>query len=218
MSKQSSLSREFLKGLWDQNPVLRQLLGLCPTLAVTTSSINGLGMGSATAFVLVCASLMISLMRKVIPSQVRIASFIVVIATFVTIVDLAMKAQLPALSKSLGAFIPLIVVNCVILGRQEAFASKNNPLRAVVDALGMGLGFTASLTVLGSVRELLGNGSIFGMPIMPSSFEPWIVMILPAGAFLTLGLILGVVNTITHRREAAALQAARHATLAAKEA
>ena len=218
MSKRNSIAAEFLKGLWDQNPVLRQLLGLCPTLAVTTSSINGLGMGSATTFVLVCASLMISLMRKAIPSQVRIASFIVVIATFVTIVDLSMKAQLPALSKSLGAFIPLIVVNCVILGRQEAFASKNNPLRAVVDALGMGVGFTLSLTVLGSIRELLGNGSIFGVAIMPSSFEPWIVMILPAGAFLTLGLILGAVNTITHRREAAALQAARQATLAAKEA
>ncbi len=213
MSKQESIRSEFVKGLWDQNPVLRQLLGLCPTLAVTTSAPNGMGMGLATTFVLVCASLLISLVRKLIPNQVRIASFIVVIATFVTIVDLVMKARFPAMSKSLGAFIPLIVVNCVILGRQEAFASKHGPFRSVVDALGMGLGFTASLTVLGSVRELLGNGTVFGAALMPASFEPWIVMILPAGAFLTLGLILGVVNTITLRREQAELAARRAAPL-----
>jgi len=213
VSKQESIRSEFVKGLWDQNPVLRQLLGLCPTLAVTTSAPNGMGMGLATTFVLVCASLLISLVRKLIPNQVRIASFIVVIATFVTIVDLVMKARFPAMSKSLGAFIPLIVVNCVILGRQEAFASKHGPFRSVVDALGMGLGFTASLTVLGSVRELLGNGTVFGAALMPASFEPWIVMILPAGAFLTLGLILGVVNTITLRREQAELAARRAAPL-----
>jgi electron transport complex protein RnfE len=212
--KQTPVVTEFTKGLWDQNPVLRQLLGLCPTLAVTTSAINGVGMGLATTFVLLCASLLISLVRKAIPSQVRIASFIVVIATFVTIVDLTMKAKFPAMSKSLGAFIPLIVVNCVILGRQEAFASKNNPFRSIVDALGMGLGFTLSLTVLGGVREILGGRTIFGIPVLPEAFEPWIVMILPAGAFLTLGFMLGAVNTITHRREEAAIQRARLAGVA----
>lgn len=216
--KQTPLSTEFMKGLWDQNPVLRQLLGLCPTLAVTTSAENGLGMGVATTFVLICASLLISLVRKVIPSQVRIASFIVVIATFVTIVDLLMKAKFPALSKSLGAFIPLIVVNCVILGRQEAFASKNNPWRSIVDAVGMGLGFTLTLTVLGAVRELLGNRTIFDIQLLPNSFEPWIVMILPAGAFLTLGLMLGLANIITQRREQAVINARRAASLVAKEA
>ncbi len=217
MSKQKSLAAEFTKGLWDHNPVWRQLLGLCPVLAVTTSAMNGVGMGVATTFVLVCASLLISLLRKAIPNQVRIASFIVVIATFVTIVDLTMKAKFPEMSKNLGAFIPLIVVNCVILGRQEAFASKNNPLRAVVDALGMGLGFTIALTALGGARELLGNGTLFEVRIMPGAFEPWIVMILPAGAFLTLGLMLGVYNKINHRRQEAVVRAAR-ATVAIKEA
>ena len=217
MSKQKPLGAEFNKGLWHHNPVLRQLLGLCPVLAVTTSAENGLGMGLATTFVLFCASLLISLLSKAIPGQVRIASYIVVIATFVTIVDLTMKAKFPAMSQSLGAFIPLIVVNCLILGRQEAYASKNNPLRAIVDALGMGLGFTASLTLLGAVRELLGNGTVFGMRLMPGFFEPWIVMILPAGAFLTLGLMLGIYNKINHRREQAAVLATRGA-VAVKEA
>lgn len=216
--KQVAIGAEFSKGLWDQNPVLRQLLGLCPTLAVTTSAVNGLGMGVATTFVLLCASLIISLVRKAIPAQVRIASFIVVIATFVTIVDLAMKAKFPELSKSLGAFIPLIVVNCVILGRQEAFASKNNPFRAIVDALGMGLGFTAALVFLGGVRELLGNRTVFGFQLLPDLWEPWIVMILPAGAFLTLGLMLGAANLITRRREQATLKSARLASLTVKEA
>jgi electron transport complex protein RnfE len=207
--KPAPLSTELSKGFWDQNPVLAQLLGLCPVLAVTTSAANGVGMGLATTFVLVCASVLISSVRKLIPSQVRIASFIVVIATFVTIVDLTMKARFPAMSQSLGAFIPLIVVNCLILGRQEAFASKNNPFRALVDAVGMGVGFAAALTTLGAVRELLGNGTVFGVQVMPGAFEPWIVMILPAGAFLTLGLMLGVVNTINHRREQKALAEAR---------
>jgi Na+-translocating ferredoxin:NAD+ oxidoreductase subunit E len=217
MSKQKSLAAEFTKGLWEANPVWKQLLGLCPVLAVTTSAVNGVGMGVASTFVLVCASTLVSLLRKIIPNQVRIASFIVVIATFVTIVDLSMKAKFPEMSKNLGAFIPLIVVNCLILGRQEAFASKNNPLRAIVDALGMGLGFTIALTALGGARELFGNGTIFDMRVMPGFFEPWIVMILPAGAFLTLGLMLGVYNKINHRREQAAFKAAR-ATVAVKEA
>lgn len=214
MSKQMTINAEFAKGLWEHNPVLRQLLGMCPTLAVTTSAINGVGMGLATTFVLTCASLMISLLRKLIPGQVRIASFIVVIATFVTIVDLTMKAQFPEMSKSLGAFIPLIVVNCIILGRAEAFASKNNPGRAIIDALGMGLGFTASLTTLGGIREVLGNGTLFGVQVMPHQYVPWIVMILPAGAFLTLGLMLGIYNKFNHRHEEAALRAARLAAAA----
>jgi Na+-translocating ferredoxin:NAD+ oxidoreductase subunit E len=200
MKKQSSLNFELLKGVWDQNPVLRQLLGLCPTLAVTVSAVNGLAMGLATTFVLICASLLISLIRNFIPPQVRIATFIVIIATFVTIVDLVMKAAFPDLSKSLGAFIPLIVVNCLILGRQEAFASKNNPLRAIVDAIGMGTGFAITLTALGAIRELLGTGMVFGIILLPD-WEPWVIMILPAGAFLTLGLMLGLVNIITRNRQ-----------------
>jgi electron transport complex protein RnfE len=201
MKKQVTLSKEFLKGVWDNNPVLKQLLGLCPTLAVTVSAINGLAMGLAATFVLVMASLLISIIRKIIPSQVRIASFIVIIATFVTIVDLVMKAKFPDLSKALGPFIPLIVVNCVILGRQEAFASKNNPGRALLDALGMGAGFTVALLVLGGIREIIGSRTFFGLQIMPDQFEPWLIMILPAGAFLTLGLILGAVNVYTDRKK-----------------
>ena len=194
MKKQVSLSQEYLKGVWKNNPILVQLLGLCPTLAVTVTAINGLAMGLAATFVLVMSSLLISSIRKIIPSQVRIASFIVIIATFVTIVDLVMKAKFPDLSKALGPFIPLIVVNCVILGRQEAFASKNNPGRAFLDALGMGSGFTMALLILGSIREIIGSRTIFGLQIMPDQFEPWLIMILPPGAFLTLGLILGLSN------------------------
>ncbi len=207
--KPAPLGTELVKGFWDQNPVLAQLLGLCPVLAVTTSAANGVGMGMASTFVLVCASVLISSVRRLIPTQVRIASFIVVIATFVTIVDLTMKAKFPAMSKSLGAFIPLIVVNCLILGRQEAFSSRNNPFRSLIDALGMGIGFTLALTALGAIRELLGNGTVFGLTIMPAAFEPWIVMVLPAGAFLTLGLMLGAVNTINQRREQRVLEEAR---------
>ncbi|MCS7054355.1 MAG: electron transport complex subunit E [Ignavibacterium sp.] len=201
MKKQVTLSKEFFKGVWDNNPVLKQLLGLCPTLAVTVSAINGLAMGLAATFVLVMASLLISSIRKIIPAQVRIASFIVIIATFVTIVDLVMKAKFPDLSKALGPFIPLIVVNCVILGRQEAFASKNNPGRAFLDALGMGTGFTIALLVLGGIREIIGSRTFFGIQIMPDQFEPWLIMILPAGAFLTLGLILGAVNVYIDRKK-----------------
>lgn len=212
MSKDTSAMRELVKGLWDENPILRQLLGLCPTLAVSTSVNNSLGMGMATTFVLICSSLLISLIRKGVPKQVRIATYIVVIATFVTLVDLSMKAWFPALSASLGAFIPLIVVNCLILGRAEAFASRNGPGRAVVDALGMGAGFTATLTVLGAVRELLGAGQLMGRTVLPG-FEPWIVMILPAGAFLVLGLMLGTANAVNQRRQESARRALRDAWL-----
>ncbi len=201
MKKQVSLLKEFTKGLWEINPTFKQILGMCPTLAVTVSAINGIAMALATTFVLVFSSLLISLVRKWIPNQVRIASYIVIIATFVTIVDLVMKAQFVELSKALGPFIPLIVVNCIILGRAEAFASKNNPLRSVLDALGNGAGFLISLFVLGSIRELIGSRTILGYQILPNGFEPWLIMILPAGAFLTLGLLMGFANMYIERKK-----------------
>lgn len=202
MKKQVSLSTEFLKGIWDQNPVMKQVLGMCPVLAVTVSAANGIAMGLATTFVLVSASLIISLVRKLIPTQVRIAAYILIISTFVTIVDIVMKAQFPAMSKSLGPFIPLIIVNCLILGRQEAFSSKNHPGRALLDALGMGIGFTGTLFVLGGLREMFGARELLGFQVFPDMFEPWIVMILPAGAFLTLGLLFGLSNAVTEKRKA----------------
>lgn len=201
MKKQVPLLREFTKGLWEINPVFKQILGMCPTLAVTVSAINGIAMALATTFVLVFSSLLISLIRKWIPNQVRIASYIVIIATFVTIVDLVMKAQFVELSKALGPFIPLIVVNCIILGRAEAFASKNNPLRSVLDALGNGAGFLISLFVLGSIREIIGSRTILGYQVLPNGFEPWLIMILPAGAFLTLGLLMGFANMYIERKK-----------------
>ena len=160
MSKQISLAKEYTKGLWDQNPVFKQILGTCPTLAVTVSVMNGIAMALATTFVLVFSSFIISLVRKLIPSQVRIAAYIVIIASFVTIVDLVMRAQFPDLSKSLGPYIPLIVVNCIILGRAEAFASRNTIFRSVLDALGMTVGFTLALFVLGAIREVAGAGTL----------------------------------------------------------
>ena len=202
MSGKVSLSKEFVKGLWENNPIFKQVLGTCPTLAVTVSAINGIAMALATTFVLVFSSLIVSLVRKLIPTQVRIASYILIIATFVTIVDLVMKAQFPELSKSLGPYIPLIVVNCIILGRQEAFASKNSPFRSVIDALGMGSGFLLALFVLGSLREIFGSGTILGLQVMPNFYEPWLIMILPAGAFLTLGLLMGLSNFyVTHKKK-----------------
>lgn len=196
-----SLFAEFLKGLWKENPVLVMLLGLCPTLAVTNSAINGLSMGLAVIFTLVCSSTLISLVRKIIPKEVRIPTFIIVIATFVTVTDLTLAAFFPDISKSLGPFVPLIVVNCIVLGRQEAFASKNPVHRAIIDALGMSIGFTLTLIILGSIRELLGSGTIFSFQIMPASFQPWMVMGLPPGAFLTLGLMIGIFNWISSKRK-----------------
>lgn len=201
MKKQVPLLKEFTKGLWEINPTFKQILGMCPTLAVTVSAINGIAMALATTFVLFFSSLLISLIRKLIPNQVRIASYIVIIATFVTIVDLVMKAQFPELSKALGPFIPLIVVNCIILGRAEAFASKNNPVRSMLDALGNGAGFLISLFVLGSIRELIGSRTILGFQILPDGFEPWLIMILPAGAFLTLGLMMGFANLYIEKKK-----------------
>jgi Na+-translocating ferredoxin:NAD+ oxidoreductase subunit E len=195
-----SLAKEFSKGLWREVPPFRLVLGLCPTLAVTTAAKNGLGMGLATTFVLVCSNLIISLLRKVIPGKVRIAAFIVVIASFVVIVELTMQAYFYPLYKILGIFIPLIVVNCIILGRAEAFASKNTLVPSIADGLGMGLGFTLSLTFLGSVREILGNGSFFGTQIMGESFEPFAILLKAPGAFICLGLILCVMNWISARK------------------
>ena len=200
--KVNSLKYEFIKGLWVENPVLISLLGLCPTLAVTVSAVNGLAMGLATTFVLTSSSIIISLIRKFIPHQVRIASYIVIIATFVTVADRFLAAWFPPISKELAPYIPLIVVNCLILGRQEAFSSKNNSGRAILDALGMGSGFILVLVALGGVREILGSGAFFGFTILGDWFNPWMVMILPPGAFLTLGFFVAGVNWLNERRAA----------------
>ncbi len=196
----SDLVKEFKKGLWKENAVFVMMLGMCPTLAVTNSATNGFAMGLATSFVLISSAIFVSLLRKIIPHQVRIASFIVIIATFVTIADYSLKALLPPISKSLGPYVPLIVVNCLILGRAEAFSSKNNLVRSLSDAFGMGIGFTGALIVLGAIREILGNGSIFEFKILGDWFEPWIIMLLPGGAFLTLGILIGIKNYFTQKQ------------------
>lgn len=183
-------------GIVDDNPVFVQVLGMCPTLAVTTSGENGLGMGLASTAVLVMSNLVISLLRHVIPAKVRIPAFIVIIASFVTIVDLLLQAFKPELYQSLGLFIPLIVVNCVILGRAEAYASKNNGINSFFDGLGMGLGFTFALTLIGVTRELLGVGTVFGMMVMPAGYVPASIFILAPGAFIVLGILLAIFNTL----------------------
>ncbi|MBN1405920.1 MAG: electron transport complex subunit E [Candidatus Omnitrophica bacterium] len=190
---------EFVKGVWRENPTFRLALGLCPTLAVSTSVINGIGMGVAATFVLVGSNIFVSIIRSKIPNKVRIPCFIVVIATFVTIADLFMKAYTPALSRSLGMFVPLIVVNCMVLGRAEAFSSKYPPLRSIFDALGMGLGFTWALILISAIREVLGNGTIMGV-LINKNFQPPLFMILAPGALLTIGLLIGLINYITSRR------------------
>ena len=196
----ASLRDEFTKGLWKTIPPFRLVLGLCPVLAVTTSGINGMGMGLATTFVLIFSNLFVSLLRRFIPTQVRIASFIVIIASFVVIVELVMQAYFYQLFKVLGIFIPLIVVNCIILGRAEAFASKNNPIMSLADGLGIGLGFTISLFVLGLIRELLGAGTLLDIPVLWASFEPFSFMLKPPGAFVALGILLAFMNLITQRQ------------------
>jgi len=196
----------FLDGLWKENPVFVMLLGMCPVLAVTNSTINALAMGIATTFVLFSSSLLVSLLRKAIPKQVRIASYIVIIATFVTIVDYLIQAISLELYNALGAFIQLIVVNCMILGRAESYASKNKPVKAIVNALGQGGGFTFALLCLGTVREILGNGTLLGMPLFGASFQPWVVMVLPAGGFFVLGTWLLLFAWLRQRREKRALQ------------
>ncbi|MFH1846129.1 MAG: electron transport complex subunit RsxE [Candidatus Omnitrophota bacterium] len=193
--------KDFVKGLWRENPVFVQVLGMCPTLAVTTKALFGLSMGMATTFVVVSSSIVVSVIRKFVPEQVRIPMFTVIIATFVTLADYFLKANFFQISKALGPYIPLIVVNCLILGRAEAFASKQGPVRAFFDALGMGIGFTLALIVLGSIREILGAGTIFEARIMGQGFTNWIVMVLPAGAFITLGLLVGVFNVIDEKKK-----------------
>ena len=194
MSSTATLKTEFIKGIWKENPVMAGLLGLCPTLAVTNAANNGLAMGLATTFVLLSSSLMISALRNFIPHQVRIAGYIVIIATFVTVADRFLAAYFPSISASLGPYIPLIVVNCLILGRQEAFSSRNGIGRSLLDSMGMGIGFIIVLVVLGMIREILGSGSIFGFAILGDWFTPWMVMILPPGAFLTLGILIALAN------------------------
>jgi len=189
-------------GLIKNNPTLIQLLGMCPTLATTTSVSNGIGMGLAATLVLICSNLVISLLRKFIPNKIRIAAYVVIIATFVTMVDLLMQAFLPDLSQVLGIFIPLIVVNCIILARAESFASKNGPLLSAIDGLGMGLGFTGALTIISAVRELLGNGSLLGIDIFGPSYHKMIIIILPAGGFLVLGFLIAGVQFIMRKRGA----------------
>jgi electron transport complex protein RnfE len=190
---------EFVKGLWKENPTFRIVLGLCPTLAVSTSVVNGIGMGVAATFVLIGSNIFVSLVRNIVPEKVRIPCFIVIIATFVTIADLFMKAYSPALSRSLGMFVPLIVVNCIVLGRAEAFSSKEPPLKSILDALGMGVGFTWALILISAIREASGNGTILGFYIN-RNFEPPLFMILAPGALLTIGLLIGVINYFTHKR------------------
>ena len=198
--KDSPSTNEFVKGLWRDNPVFVQVLGMCPTLAVSNTAENALAMGLATAFVLVMSNILVSSLRNFIPRQVRIASYILIIATFVTIVDYTIQAISVGLHKSLGAFISLIVVNCLILSRAEAFASKNTIARSMLDALGMGLGFVFALFCLGAIRELFGNGTLFGLTLFPEAFQEWIVMILPAGGFFTLALWLLTFNLLKTKR------------------
>ena len=190
------MMNNFKKGLWSEHPIFRQLLGMCPTLAVTTSALNGVSMGLAVIFVLSFSSLVVSLIRDIVPPQVRIAVYTVVIATFVTIVDIFLKAVYPDISRALGAFIPLIIVNCIILGRCEAFASKNTVLVSLLDSLGMGLGFTWGVLILGAIREILGAGTIFGVKILSAAYNPMIIMILPSGAFLVLGILVAIMNSL----------------------
>ena len=186
----------FLNGLITENPTFVLMLGMCPTLGVTTAAMNGIGMGLATTAVLICSNLLISLLRNIISERIRIPAFIVVIASFVSIVEMLLKAYLPDLSDALGVYIPLIVVNCIIFARAEAFAFKNGPVASLADGLGMGLGFTLTLVIMGSIREILGMGTFFGIQLMPESYEPMAIMLQVPGGFITLGLLLILVNAI----------------------
>ncbi|HEX6308979.1 MAG TPA: electron transport complex subunit E [Longimicrobiales bacterium] len=191
--------QDLLRGVWRENPVLVQMLGLCPALAVTNSLANGIAMGLATFFVLLGSSILVSSLRKLIPGEVRITAYILIIATFVTIVDLLLASIVPDIHKALGAFIALIVVNCIILGRQEAFSSRHSVGRSALDALGTGAGFMIALLLMSGFREVLGNGTLLGIPVMGPHFEPWIIMILPPGGFFTLGILLLVMSWRTQR-------------------
>jgi len=193
----------FMEGVWRQNPVFVMVLGMCPTLAVTVSAVNGISMGVATTFVLVSSCFLISLIRNLVPKEVRIATYIVIIATFVTLVDYLIHAASLALYEALGAFIQLIVVNCIILGRAEAHASKNPPLKSVINALGMGVGFTIGLLALGGTREILGAGKFFGISLFGEHFQPWVVMVLPPGGFFVLGCWLLLFSLLKSRKQSA---------------
>ena len=200
--KTTTPNEDLVRGIWRENPVLIQLLGLCPALAVTNTVANSLAMGLATFFVLCGSSFLVSTLRKVIPHEVRISTYILIIATFVTVADMTLEAVVPEIHKALGAFIALIVVNCMILGRQEAFASKRPVGRALLDAVGTGFGFLIALTLMGAFREVLGNGSFLGIPLFGPSFEPWVVMILPPGGFLALGTIILLLSWVQGRKKA----------------
>ena len=191
-----SFWKVFLNGLIVENPTFVLMLGMCPTLGVTTAAINGIGMGLATTVVLMCSNLLISLLRNIISERIRIPAFIVVIASFVSIIEMLLKAYLPSLSDALGVYIPLIVVNCIIFARAEAFAFKNPPIPSIADGLGMGLGFTCAITILSMIREVLGSGTIFGAQVMPASYEPMAIMLKVPGGFITLGILLILVNTM----------------------
>ncbi len=187
-------------GIIDENPTFMQVIGMCPTLAVTSSAINGIGMGLAATAVLICSNVFVSLLRKIIPDTVRIPCFIVVIATFVTIIEFVLKAYVPSLYASLGLFIPLIVVNCIILARAEAFASKNGPFASACDGLGMGLGFTVALGAMGLIREFIGSGTAFGMTVLPEAFPKTLLFVMAPGAFFTLACMMAVLNNIKNKK------------------
>ena len=197
MAASVNQTQNFLKGIVKENPIFVMLLGMCPTLGVTSSAFNGLGMGVATMFVLLMSNIVVSLVKTQIPSKVRIPAFIIIIASFVTIVEMILEAFVPFLYEQLGIFIPLIVVNCIILGRAESFASKNNALSSLIDGLGMGLGFTLALTILGATREILGNGSVFGFKFVPADANTFILFILPPGAFIALAYLTVLFNKST---------------------
>lgn len=199
--RQKTPQEDFVRGIWQENPVLVQTLGLCPALAVTNTVANSIAMGLATFFVLTGSSLLVALLKKFIPNQVRISTFILIIATFVTVIDLTLEAVVPEIHKALGAFVALIVVNCIILGRQEAFASKHPVGRALLDAFGTGIGFMIALLMMGTVREILGSGTVLGINVMGPNFEPWVIFVLPPGGFFTIGFILLGLNWYERRKK-----------------
>ncbi len=202
MAKKKTLFQEFSKGLIKENPVLRLMLGCCSTLAVTTAASNAIGMGAATTFVLVCSGAVISMLRHVIPDKIRIPAFITIIAGFVTVIQLLVKAFVPSLDTSLGVFLPLIVVNCIILGRAESFASKNKVLPSIIDGLGMGVGFTAALLAMGIIRELLGAGTVFGIPVLSGFMDPIIIFLLPPGGFFVFGILIAIAGKLSEEGHA----------------
>ena len=202
MKTKTPVFQELTKGLFRENPILIIMLGLCGGLAASSNAVDGAGMGAAFAFVMICSNVVVSLIRRITPSQIRIPVFITVISTFVTIVDYAMKAYTPALSRSLGVFVPLIVVNCIVMGRAEAFASKNSVLRSLMDGIGMSIGFGVVITLMGLIREFLGAGTLFNRQVLGAGFTPVLVFILPPGAFLVLGFLIAAQKRIAHAREA----------------